>query len=122
MSSVARSAVQLARLRGNTKIIYVEHTPILQYWPPIDADYLFLSGEFSFWNLKKRSGSIKGDVFLLGSPKNDGLRAVLNSERISTVGICVSTVDCMERVRDVLWSLKSHPSYRSCVVRPHPSF
>lgn len=121
MSPASRSAVMLAREYSNATVIYVEHTPILTYWPEIDADVYFLSGQFSLDNMMRRSVLNGKDIYLLGSPKNDSIKFLKKSDT-RQIGLCVSTADDLEVVRKLIGSILSHDDSVEIFVRPHPSF
>lgn len=122
MSPASRSAVALSREFTNAVIIYIEHTPILTYWPSVDADVYFLSGQFSLDNIMKRSDLSGKDVYLLGSPKNDAIKFCKKRRTNRHIGLCVSTVDDLGVVRNLISCILSHDDSTILIVRPHPSF
>jgi hypothetical protein len=122
VSPASRSAVALAREFSNAVIIYVEHTPILAYWPAVDADVYCLSGQFSLNNMMKRSVPHGKDIYLLGSPKNDAIKFRKKRSSNCHIGLCVSTVDDMEVVRNLISSILSYDASTKLIIRPHPSF
>tara|TARA_B100000787_G_scaffold170061_1_gene163745 strand:- start:3972 stop:5354 length:1383 start_codon:yes stop_codon:yes gene_type:complete len=122
MSPASRSAVALAREYSDATVIYVEHTPILTYWPAVDADVYCLSGQFSLDNMMRRSVLNGKDVYLLGSPKNDAIKFRKKSSSNSHIGLCVSTVDDLEVVRNLIRNILSHDDSTKLIVRPHPAF
>ncbi|MDA9282321.1 hypothetical protein N9P68_00235 [Pseudomonadales bacterium] len=122
ISPASRSAIALAREYSDATVIYIEHTPILTYWPAVDADVYCLSGQFSLDNMMKRSNPSAKDIYLLGSPKNDAIKFRKKSSRKSRLGLCVSTLDDLEIVRNLIHSILSHDSSTNLIVRPHPAY
>lgn len=122
MSPVSRSAVVLARQYSDAAIIYVEHTPILAYWPMVEADVYILSGEFSLGNLKKKTKLLGKEVFLTGSPKNDFIKYCESNKNDKKIGLCVSPTDDLRIVRKLILDLLSIDAQIKIIIRPHPSF
>ncbi len=122
MSPASRSAVALARESSNAIIIYVEHIPILNYWPAVDADVYCLSGQFSLDNMMKRSVLHGKDIYLVGSPKNDLLKVNKKRNSVGQIGLCVSTVDDLEVVKKFISEILSYDTSTKLIVRPHPAF
>ncbi|MDC1182330.1 hypothetical protein N8144_03350 [Planktomarina temperata] len=122
MSPISRSAVLLARQYSDATIIYVEHTPILTYWPMVEADVYFLSGEFSLENLKRRTKLQGKEFFLAGSPKNDVIKYRKNNDKHRKIGLCVSPTDDLRIVRKLILDLLSRDAQINLIIRPHPSF
>lgn len=122
MSPASRSAIVLAREYSDATIIYVEHTPILTYWPEVEADVYCLSGQFSLDNMMKRSVLNSKDIYLLGSPKNDSIKFRKKISDTRHIGLCISTADDLEVVRNLIGSILSYDASVKIFVRPHPSF
>jgi hypothetical protein len=122
MSPATRSAVALAREYSNARVIYVEHTPILTYWPEVDADVYFLSGQFSLDNMMRRSVINGKDIYLVGSPKNDSIKFQKKNSETRCIGLCVSTNDNLQVVKSLIYSILSYNTSVNIIVRPHPSF
>lgn len=122
MSPINRSAISIARKYSKATIIYIEHTIMLPYWPAVDADIYFLSGEFSLNNIMKRSQLNEKEIYLLGSPKNDVLNFKREKNKKHSIGLCVSTVDDLEITRDFIINILIHKSSPKLIVRPHPAF
>jgi hypothetical protein len=122
MSPASRSAVALAREYSNARVIYVEHTPILTYWPEVDADVYFLSGQLSLDNMMRRSVINGKDIYLLGSPKNDSIKFKKKNSETRYIGLCVSTADNLQEVKSLICSILSYNNSVNIIVRPHPSF
>lgn len=122
LSPVSRSAVVMSRKLSNARVIYVEHTLTMQYFPHIDADIYCLSGQFSLNNLCKRTHFSGRDVYLVGSPKNDtlGYRSETNNQL--PIGLCVSTCDDIVIVRELVSEILSKDKSTTIVIRPHPAF
>ena len=122
LSPVSRSAVVMSRDLSSARVIYVEHTPTMKYFPRIDADIYCLSGQFSLNNLLKRTHFSGKDIFLVGSPKNDTLKYRSHKSNLRHVGLCVSTVDDIVLVREIVFEILSRDQSITLIIRPHPSF
>ena len=122
LSPISRSAVSMSRALSSARVIYVEHVPIMKYFPHIEADIYCLSGQFSYNNLLEET-KIKGkDIYLVGSPKNDTLKYRIQKNNQYHIGLGVSNVDDIFLVREMIAEILSKDKNFSVFIRPHPSF
>lgn len=123
VSPIARSLLFVIRQSKYVKIIYIEHTVMLPYWPPVDADYFLLSGRLSLEFMQKNTRIKKGQVHLVGSPKNDNINLEQQNAVFDSIGICISTIDNLSKVSGIIkYFLQNHENFSTINVRPHPEF
>lgn len=114
--SVMRSFICQAINHG-VKTLYTQHASVSEFFPQLIFDYSFLDGKESF--LKYQSiGSIKGKVFLVGSPRFDVITQLERHES-DLVGIAFNLLDQNEKILTLVKKLKDN-GYHNIVVRPHP--
>lgn len=123
VSPLCRSVINIFKNKPEISIIYIEHVPMLSYWPNVNADIFFLSGEFSLFNMRKRTCISGKEVFLVGPSRNEDLDVSdkLIDCNLDIVGIAVSPIDNISNIVNFIKSaLKKDPLLRF-IVRPHPS-
>ena len=51
---LCRAVINLFEKDSNTLKIFTEHVPMIPYWPPVNSDIVFLSGQFSLNNMLQK--------------------------------------------------------------------
>ena len=114
-TSPIRSVIQAA-IDCNIKTLYTQHASVTNMFPPLIFDYNFLDGKESFEKYLE-CGTIRGCVFLSGSPRFDYLSKIQARAR-NSIGIAFNMLDDVKKVYKTCSFLVAH-NY-SIEVRPHP--
>ena len=113
---IMRSFIEQACKHG-IKMAYSQHASVSEYFPPLKFDYSFLDGKESFLKYKE-IGSIRGDVFLVGSPRFDVITQLTHQDS-DLIGIAFNQLDENEKILKLVKKLKES-GFHNIVVRPHP--
>ncbi len=117
VSPISRVGMKIAKSK-NIKLIYLEHTQMIDVWPKIECDYFLLSGKNSLKKLLNKQNQTYEKIFLIGSPKTDKLKPQNNMNNIS---ICISPEDSMIKIVSLINQLQIHFNKKRILLRPHPS-
>lgn len=123
VSPLCRAVINTFKTKKDISIIYTEHVPMLPYWPHVNADIFFLSGDFSLTNMSKRTSITNKEIFLVGPSRNEDLDVSNKSisGNLNTIGIAVVPIDNIVKVTNFIdKALQKDPLIRF-IVRPHPS-
>jgi hypothetical protein len=113
-------AMLLAATALGIKTIYIQHSSVSSFFPPLEFDLNLLEGQDS---LEKYSqcGPVQGRVELIGMPKADVYVPFRNkSNTIRTIGIGCNLMDLTEELEKLIHTLVSCLPELSIIVRPHP--
>ncbi len=116
LSPIVRTAIYIARSK-NIKLVYIEHVQYIKKWPPVDCDYLLLSGLNSANKVIKQNKKYFNKIYLIGSPKCDILSLKTNCKNIA---ICITPEDNINKVVGLIKFLCKRYQYK-IIIRPHPS-
>lgn len=103
------------------KTIYIQHASISKYFPALEFDLALLEGEDAYRKYKS-IGPVKGKVEFIGMPKFDKFAKKLKtSEEIKKIAICYNTLDELEDVKELYFSLRDYFPSIELILRAHPS-
>lgn len=105
----------------NIPTIYIQHSSVTEKFPPLDFSYAFLDGMDALHKYDQ-AGKSTTQIFLVGMAKADKLFKHINTNlKVSTVGVCINSLDPFIRVEQLLYSLREKYPRKTLVIRPHPS-
>lgn len=111
----------LAARQQHVPVAYIQHASVTEMWPPLSFDYALLEGLDALHKYMK-TGRTDTLVFLVGSPKMDTLSRNYNkSQKISTLMMCISNNDVLDRVEELLRAIRNEFSQMNLILRPHPA-
>lgn len=121
--SFENRSVLRAAIDENITTIFIQHASVTKTlkFPKLIYNYAFLEGLDSLQKYDSY-GKSKTKVFLVGQSKADDFIQFRNkSNEIKNLGICVSSLDIIEKVEEVcLEIIKKFPKLK-LKLRPHPS-
>ena len=124
VSPLCRAVINLFKKDSKTLKIFNEHVPMISYWPPVNADIFFLSGQFSLNNMLQRTSVVDKRVYLVGPSRNEELSSFCSKSKndyLKVVGIAVVPIDRVSIVIEFLEkATAAYPSIKF-IVRPHSS-
>ena len=117
VSPISRVGMKIAKSK-KIKLIYLEHTQMIDAWPKIECDYFLLSGKNSLIKLLNKENQTYEKIFLIGSPKIDKLKP---QNKMKNISICIGSEDNMKKIVSLINQLQIHFNKKRILVRPHPS-
>ena len=112
-----RCLIEIA-LKHSIRTLYIQHASVTSLFPPLLFNYSFLDGLESYEKYESIS-SIKGKIFLTGSPRFDAFYSYKESKEKYAVGIALNEFDSVEKVLSLCLFIKRNlPG--GVIVRPHP--
>ena len=115
-----RCLIEAAR-RKTIPVVYTQHAPVTDRFPPLHFAYSFLDGMESYEKYRN-IGDIKGKVILLGSPRFDEVmskKRILRKKSGNAVGIGMGHSDSIGNTIQLCVFIKEK-THKNVIVRPHP--
>ena len=110
--------------------VFLQHAPISNIVPPLDADFAFLDGEDAASKYRIAGIDKNCRVYLSGGPRHDHFRQHFNKSQKTSVGlhgfptvrigICSNMVDDMHKVTSLLKQVLQYSSADAILLRCHP--
>lgn len=99
--------------------IYVQHASVTEKFPALSFTYSFLDG-FDSLDKYLLQDNNKGNIYVVGGVRFDGIRKKPNNLCVKTVGIALNEFDDLEIVGFVVEKLRELGIF-NIVLRPHPA-
>lgn len=116
-------ALAVAAQRSGRKVIFANHanaTWEAGFVPPLYSDLAAVSGQAVLDVYRRASRRAIDAVFIPPASPQRPLRSDLDPAAPLTVGIFLTALTNMDRLRSLVAQLQENPSVRRILVRPHP--
>ncbi len=116
-------ALAAAAHRSGRKVIFANHanaTWEAGFVPPLHSDLAAVNGQAVLDIYTRSSGKAINAVFIPPASPQSPLRARIDSRDGLTVGIFLTALTNMPRLRSLVQELTDNPKVRRILIRPHP--
>ncbi|HVY68395.1 MAG TPA: hypothetical protein VHH73_00605 [Verrucomicrobiae bacterium] len=119
--SMRPRALRLIANAQGVPVFYLQHATVMERFPALEFDYAFLDGRAALLAYDE-AGPSKTRVFLIGISMADKYVEKVNPRpTVVTVGVCVGSMEPVERVRELCGAMVKRFPGMKIVLRPHPA-
>ncbi|MCI0537721.1 MAG: hypothetical protein L0Z50_21105 [Verrucomicrobiales bacterium] len=103
------------------RTVYLQHASVMERFPPLDFDLALLDG-YAAAKAYDQAGRSRSQVFLVGITMADQhVRKPNLRSGVETVGVCVGSLEPLERVDDLCRRIRDQFPGLELRLRPHPA-
>jgi hypothetical protein len=116
-------ALAVAAQRTGRKVIFANHANATWesgYVPPLYSDLAAVTGQAVLDVYRRSSRKPINAIFIPPASPQSAMRSRIDPQRAMTVGIFLTGLTDMVRLRSLVEALKQNPRVRRILIRPHP--